>query len=189
MTRVGTWQLNVQTFANFWTKNCCWIVCSLSLWFGSRRGSFHFYQTSPEPPAELSESTVADVKSFFSLWKIIQNMTEQLGLSASAFLVYSLTYKRWTNWKLLFFSRWWRVKINSVLGHRMKTSCDDSFSSVVFELRGFIRLQDTDLHLSNMVSHSVLKNDQKWLRVYREPWCKNTHSGASITAFSESGLG
>lgn len=58
-----------QTFANFWTKNCCWIVCSLSLWLRSRRGSFHFYQTSPEPPAELSESTVADVKSFFSTVK------------------------------------------------------------------------------------------------------------------------
>lgn len=88
MTRAGTWQLNDHTFANFWTKNCCWIVCSLSLWFGSRRGSFHFYRSSPEPPAELSESTVADVKSFFPLWKIIQNMTEQLGFSASAFLVY-----------------------------------------------------------------------------------------------------
>lgn len=100
MTRAGTWQLNLQAFANFWTKNCCWIVCSLSLWFGSRRGSFHFYLTSPEPPAELSDSTVAEVKSFFPLWKIIQNMTEHLEFSASAFLVYSLTYKGWTNWKL-----------------------------------------------------------------------------------------
>lgn len=124
MMRAGTWQLNVQTFANLWTKNCCWIVCSLSLWFGSRQGSFHFYQTSPEPQAELSESTVADVKSFFPLWKLIQNMTEQFRFPASAFLVHSLIYKRWTKWKLLIFSRCWRVKINSVLDNRTKTSCD-----------------------------------------------------------------